>query len=290
VPKPWAGGHLDNLTGADKGTAIGEYVICSDLEKFAVGIEVEDKVLSLKSFWPNLHTRFDSLPFMLKILSTSDSMSLQNHPSDADVKSLGLTGEGKFECWTILAADNTARAYLGLKPGEKVAVLNGLADETHPLRYFNDFALQSGDVIKLEPGLIHSTTGKLLFYEIQQKSDHTFRIFDFGRPRELHLKEAIFCIRDQKPDVKRFDQSLITEKFSVAYHTAPMKIKRKGSDFSVITWLGSGARLISENKTFALTWGDSLLVTSSAPIEIEGTDDIVSEGLPAMNMLFEAYV
>src|SRR5262245_59191376 len=134
ISKPWGGGHLDVLTerlgktsggGANvKSSATppknqatektGEYVIFSDLRQFPVRVKKNGEEILLSEFWKELYNGSSELPFMLKILSTSEPISLQNHPSDSDVTALGLKGQGKFECWSILEADEQSRAYLGL--------------------------------------------------------------------------------------------------------------------------------------------------------------------------------
>jgi mannose-6-phosphate isomerase len=236
----------------------------------------------------------DDLPFMLKILSTAEPISLQNHPSDQDVIDLGLAGNGKFECWSILEADDYARAYLGLRAGEEISVLRNLATDTDPLSHFNEYFPRRGDIIKLEPGLVHSTTGRLLFYEIQQKSDHTFRLYDFGRGRALHSEQAIHCVREQKPDISLFSAGLATEKFSVAYHEVmrEKEITPAGSSFSVVTWFGRAVELSCGGEEFILNWGDSLLLTSQKKCHlsrIHGDPEERLAGLPMIDMLFEAY-
>lgn len=290
VSKPWGGGHLDSLKVGHIEGKIGEFVLFSDLDQFPVRVEVDGNDVLLSEFWPTLSLTEKQLPFMLKLLSTDEALSLQNHPSDADVIALGLTGQGKFECWTILDSAPDARAYLGLKAGESSKVLRDLAHEAEPMAHFNECQLQRGDVVILEPGLVHSTVGKLLFYEIQQKSDHTFRIYDFGRPRSLQVDEAIYCIKDQKPNIQKFSQALRTEKFSVSYHENPRQISRQGKEFSVFTWLGARAQLTHDDSTHTLHWGDSLLVLTSDALQISSIETEEIAELPALNMFFEAYV
>lgn len=295
VPKPWGGGHLDALAQNAAPEKIGEYVLFSNLPQFPVKVVTAAGEKLLADFLCETALPTDPLPFMLKLLSTSDSISVQNHPSDADTQAMGLKGGGKFECWTILDADPGARAYLGLKQGENPQVLHALEAEKNPLSHFNAVQPQQGDVIKLNPGLVHSTTGRLLFYEIQQTSDHTFRIYDFGRGRELHLGQAIRCMKDQTPDILPGFQNLVTDKFSVKYHRPGKELRFavSGKKFSVLTWMGSAARLNTGKDEFTLVWGDSLLVTDqsdllltvAAPAAIEPAQ----ANLPMIDVLFEAY-
>lgn len=296
IPKPWGGGHLDHLVENRDPQRIGEYVIFSDLLQFPVRVRLGSEIMLLVDFWRHQEFRSAELPFMIKILSTAEPISLQNHPSDADVKALGLTGQGKFECWSILDADQYARAYLGLRPGTDKSVLRSLATDTKPLSHFNEYEPRQGDLVKLEPGLVHCTTGRILFYEIQQKSDYTFRLYDFGRGRRLHTEQAMQCVRAQQPDISHFSAGLQTDKFSVKYHRVQpeLSFRRMGGEFSVVTWFGGEATLSAEAEEFVLNWGDSLLLTTEAQCRLrlsaKAGDNDRYHSLPMIDMLFEAYV
>lgn len=293
VPKPWGGGHLDRLAGNAGHEKIGEYIIFSDLWQFPVRVELGNETPLVKDFCAA--QGIPDVPFMLKVLSTSEPISLQNHPSDQDVRELGLEGSGKFECWSILEADEYARAYLGLRAGENKSILEHLTTDTHPLSHFNEYKPRRGDIIKLEPGLVHSTTGRLLFYEIQQKSDHTFRLYDFGRNRALHIREAMHCVREQKPDISLFSAGLRTEKFSVSYHEILREglLTPQGRAVSVLTWFGREAELSCGGSVFPLHWGDSFLARGHKKCRIECGGDSGGKryaGLPMIDMMFEAYI
>ncbi|GAB4430434.1 MAG: hypothetical protein OHK0011_13050 [Turneriella sp.] len=292
VPKPWGGGHLEKLTGNTAPEKIGEYVLFSDLAQFPVRIQVGASDVPLAEFWAQKMGAGAAVPFMLKVLSTAEPISVQNHPSDADVKALGLSGNGKMEAWTILAADAKARMYLGLKKeytAESLRQLDQLAD---PLSVFHEFKPQQGEVVTLSPGLVHSTTGKLLFYEIQQVSDYTFRIYDFGRGRELHLDQAIRCVHGQDPEIADYSTDLITPQFRVSYHGAKTGlIALRSERASVITWFGRGAELTCGDASFSAQWGDSFLIPDAAgrAVVIAPKAEVAGE-LPVIDMLFEAHL
>ena len=129
------------------------------------------------------------LPSLLaKYLFTSEKLSVQVHPSAAQA----LAGEeGKEECWLVLDAKPDARLAIGFKQpisaGEmRSAALDGSIEqllEWHPVK--------AGDFFHLMPGTVHAIGPGLSLVEIQQNSDTTFRLFDYGRPRALHLDRAI---------------------------------------------------------------------------------------------------
>lgn len=292
VPKPWGGGHLDHLTGNTSAEKIGEYVLFSDLPQFPVRVETGGERIPLADFWRQTMAAGTSVPFMLKVLSTAEPISVQNHPSDEDVKALALTGNGKMEAWTILSADPQARMYLGLKSEQPPEVLRQLGELAKPLSVFHEFKPQQGEVVTLSPGLVHSTTGKLLFYEIQQASDHTFRIYDFGRGRELHLEQAIRCVHGQNPEIADFSSDLITPRFRVSYHNAKSGLVALRSEkASVITWFGSQVKLSCGGESFSAEWGDSFFIPDAAGRAVLIAQQAVApNGLPVIDMLFEAHL
>ena len=292
VPKPWGGGHLDKLTGNTAKETIGEYVLFSDLPQFPVRIQVGAADVPLAEFWAQKMGAGAAVPFMLKVLSTAEPISVQNHPSDEDVQAMGLKGNGKLEAWTILSADPQARMYLGLKAGQSPEVLRQLEQLPEPLSVLNEFKPQQGEVVTLSPGLVHSTTGRLLFYEIQQLSDYTFRIYDFGRGRELHLDQAIRCVHNQNPEIADFSSDLITSRFRVSYHNAKAGlVTLRSAKASVITWFGRQAELSCGGESFRVQWGDSFFLPDAA-----GRAVVISpqreapDGLPMIDMLFEAHL
>jgi mannose-6-phosphate isomerase len=143
------------------------------------------------------HARF---PWLVKLLDAWDWLSVQVHPSEADVVRL-WPGEGsKTEAWFILAAAPTSRVYAGLLPGvDEKRLRQGLAAGTVG-DCLHQFRPRPGDCVFLPAGTVHAVGGGVLMAEVQQTSDATFRLFDWdrrdahGRPRQLHIEEALACI------------------------------------------------------------------------------------------------
>lgn len=133
------------------------------------------------------------LPSLLaKYLFTSEKLSVQVHPSAEQAK---VGEEGKEECWLVLNAEEDARLAIGFREeispeAMRAAALDGSIEELlewHPAK--------AGDFFHLTPGTVHAIGPGLSLVEIQQNSDTTFRLFDYGRPRELHLDRAIDVAR-----------------------------------------------------------------------------------------------
>lgn len=127
---------------------------------------------------------------LLKLLFTAEPLSIQVHPDDAFAQSIGLANS-KTEAWYILSAGPRAEIALGLKhalspSALRAAIADGsIADmvQWHPAR--------AGDVVFVPSGTIHAIGADIVLAEIQQRSDATFRLFDYGRQRELHIDNAV---------------------------------------------------------------------------------------------------
>lgn len=141
----------------------------------------------------------DRFPLLIKLLDAQQDLSVQVHPDDAYTQRQGLEDAGKMEAWFVLHADQGRVAY-GLQPGVDpqafaAALENGRVEEVirfHPV--------QAGDVLFVPPGTVHALCSGVLLYEVQQSSDLTFRIYDYGRLgldgklRQLHIEEAMEVI------------------------------------------------------------------------------------------------
>ena len=127
---------------------------------------------------------------LLKLLFTSQPLSIQVHPDDASALSMGLA-RGKSEAWYILSAAPKAKVALGLKQRITPRQLRDAADDGSIADLVAWRTVSPGDVIAVPAGTIHAIGAGLVIAEIQQRSDATFRLFDHGRQRELHIESAV---------------------------------------------------------------------------------------------------
>jgi mannose-6-phosphate isomerase len=132
----------------------------------------------------------DDLPLLLKYLFTSERLSVQVHPDDAYARAHGLP-HGKSECWYVLDAEPDAAIALGLvqevsKEQLRAAALDG------SIEHLMDWKpVRSRDFFFVPPGTIHAIGDGITLLEFQQNIDLTYRLYDYGRPRELHLDDGI---------------------------------------------------------------------------------------------------
>jgi mannose-6-phosphate isomerase len=132
----------------------------------------------------------DSVPLLVKLLFTSDNLSVQVHPGDAYARE-HHNSRGKTEMWHILRAEPQAKIALGLRETMTPERLRESALSGEIMELLNWIPARRGDTFFVPAGTIHAIGGGLALCEIQQHSDITYRLYDYGRPRELHLEHAI---------------------------------------------------------------------------------------------------
>lgn len=125
---------------------------------------------------------------LVKYLFTSEKLSVQVHPSQADA----LPGEaGKEECWLVLDADPGAQLAIGFEREVTPAEIAAAAQDGTIEALLTWHPARAGDLFYLPAGTVHAIGPGLALVEVQQTSDTTFRLYDYGRPRELHLGRAL---------------------------------------------------------------------------------------------------
>ncbi|NML06553.1 class I mannose-6-phosphate isomerase [Sphingomonas sp. G-3-2-10] len=136
---------------------------------------------------------------LIKYLFTSEKLSVQVHPDDETARRAGYR-RGKDECWVVLAADPDATIGLGtIRPVPRDELRAASLDGS--VEHLLDWKpVKAGDFIYSPAGTVHAIGPGLTVIEVQQNVDLTYRLYDYGRPRELHLEEAVDAA-DAKPFV-----------------------------------------------------------------------------------------
>jgi len=127
---------------------------------------------------------------MLKLLFTSEPLSIQVHPDDTYARAMGMPN-GKSEAWYILSAQPDAQIGAGLKHQVTTQQLRTAIHDGSIAELLHWRSVAAGDVIYIPAGTIHSVGAGIVLAEIQQRSDATFRLFDYGRRRELHEDNGV---------------------------------------------------------------------------------------------------
>ena len=134
---------------------------------------------------------------LIKYLFTSEKLSVQDHPSDEEAQARGLP-RGKDECWTILAAKPDSTIAIGPKAPMTADELRESALDGSIERKLDWKPVKAGDFFYSHSGVIHAIGAGLTLIEVQQNSDTTYRLYDYGRPRELHLDDGV-AVADLEP-------------------------------------------------------------------------------------------
>ena len=127
---------------------------------------------------------------LLKLLFTSEPLSIQVHPDDTFARAMGMPN-GKSEAWYILSAEPDARIGVGLKHRITPQQLRASIEDGSIAELLDWRPVAKDDVIYIPAGTIHAIGAGIVLAEIQQRSDTTFRLFDFGRQRELHEDNGV---------------------------------------------------------------------------------------------------
>jgi mannose-6-phosphate isomerase len=127
---------------------------------------------------------------LLKLLFTSEALSIQVHPDDTFARAMGMPN-GKNEAWYIISAEPGARIGVGLERRVTPQQLRASIRDGSIVELVQWRPVEKGDVIFIPAGTIHALGAGIVLAEIQQRSDTTFRLFDYGRQRELHEDNGV---------------------------------------------------------------------------------------------------
>ncbi|WP_184221462.1 type I phosphomannose isomerase catalytic subunit [Granulicella aggregans] len=129
-------------------------------------------------------------PLLVKMLFPDAKLSVQVHPDDAEAQAIGLH-RGKTECWYVLEAEPGATIALGLKPGTTIAGMAAAVEDGTMESLMEWVPVTVGEMIFVDAGTVHAIGPGVVLLETQQTCDTTYRLYDYGRPRELHLEKGL---------------------------------------------------------------------------------------------------
>jgi mannose-6-phosphate isomerase len=200
-PRPWGTQDLSPIYPNHKfGEKIGEAWLTGDDCKVANG-PLKGKSLA------QLSEQFERglvgeaardakrFPLLLKFLFPHEKLSVQVHPDDAQALRVGQPW-GKTECWYVAHAKPGSQIALGLKPGVTAAQLEEAIHQKRAEDVLNWVNVYAGDMIYVAGGTVHTLGPGSVIVETQQQSDTTYRLYDYGRPRELHLKDGLAAVKE----------------------------------------------------------------------------------------------
>jgi len=135
-------------------------------------------------------------PLLVKFLFPHEKLSVQVHPDDEAARRAGLPC-GKTECWYVAHAKPGSQVAIGLKPGVSKAQFEQSIHDKRAEDLLNWINVFPGEMIYVAGGTVHTLGPGSVMLETQQQSDTTYRLYDYGRPRELHLQEGLSVLKEK---------------------------------------------------------------------------------------------
>jgi mannose-6-phosphate isomerase len=201
-PRPWGTLDLSPIYPNHRfNEKIGESWLTGDAGKVANGPLRGKSLAELSTQYggglvgeaANDSSRF---PLLTKFLFPHDKLSVQVHPDDEAARRAGYPC-GKTECWYVAHAKPGAQIALGLNPGVTLAQFEQAIRQQRAEELLNWINIFPGEMIYVAGGTVHTLGPGSIIVETQQQSDTTYRLYDYGRPRELHLKEGLAVVKEK---------------------------------------------------------------------------------------------
>lgn len=222
-------------------------------------------------------------PLLVKFLDAQDRLSLQVHPNDAQAIRYSAVDNGKTEAWHIIEASPGSQIFAGLKPGVTRADLQFALEAGTLPDCVHSFEAVAGDSFLIPAGTVHAIGEGVLLAEIQQTSDITFRLYDWGRlgadgrPRPLHPVEALECLDFNRGPVvpqiprsiagiseNRVEELVDSEYFAIWRHQGAFRwTLRPAGRFHILMVLSGQVTLTTDSVTEHLQIGDTILIPAS---------------------------
>jgi len=239
-------------------------------------------------------------PLLLKYLDANRHLSLQVHPDDRCAAAMGLTDPGKTEAWYILDAEPGSCMWAGFAESADRAAVEDALRQGDVERLLHRVEPQPGDCIFVPAGTVHALGAGLMVAEIQQMSDNTFRLSDWGRlgtdgkPRQLHVDEGLQAIDYDRgpveptqgqpagdPSVRRLVEC---EQFVLDCHTLNGETLIDGDDRCVIMTAVAGQIDVAGDVAPPLRRGQTILLPASAGptrlAAVDGTATVLTAFVP----------
>jgi len=240
--------------------------------------EVEEGELEGKTLGSLTTELGGEFPLLVKLLFPNEKLSVQVHPDDAQAQAAG-EARGKTECWYVLEAEPGASVMLGLKPGVDAEMLAASVADNTMESLVEKVPVSVGDMLFVDAGTVHAIGPGVVLLETQQTSDVTYRLYDYGRPRELHLEQGLKVIRPKtaagKVAPKEMDgfTRLIEQKYFVVdrFDLGEMQERRVAMD-------GAGCLVGIKGSVWVITPGDEVeLEPGKAVVIPQGVGEVVVE-------------
>lgn len=225
----------------------------------------------------------DKFPLLVKLINSKEKLSVQVHPGD-EYAAKYENEYGKTEAWYVIDAKEGASLIVGTKNCTKKefeeAIKNNNVED-----YLNTIPVKKGDCFLINSGLVHAICEGVIIAEIQQSSDITYRVYDYGRPREIHVEKALDVINfdlqcenlSEKEEIKYdgYSHTLLckNEYFGMEKISIEKEFKDKSNEefFYMYTCVEGNGYIKGNNFVEEIKLGDSILIPATlGEYKIEG--------------------
>ncbi len=280
VERVWGGDSVKKVFGwsPPEGKTVGEWWTLSFRQDHpSIIAEGEHEGMSLPRLI-NDHPELlgDGRPpaLLIKIIDSAQRLSVQVHPDERLAEKLGLDS-GKTECWYFLESDPDAKIFCGLEEGADPDAFFARAEENAPPdemeRFMKQVPVRSGGLAFISAGTVHAIGEGVMLLEVQQNSDSTFRIYDWGRPREVHLKKARQAMEEAATEQAEIDEQGTTLVSCSRFIMDRIAIDSRGTlpptggTYASITCLEGAGEISAPNHKSAFQKGDSFFLPAGCP-------------------------
>ena len=255
----------------DAGDPLGEVWLTGDDCRIATGpysgITLAEIITQeSRAMLGNVAPRVES-PLLIKVIFAREKLSVQVHPDDRLAQKYGEP-RGKTECWYALASQPGAQVAAGLKPGVTMDQVRSGIHEGTLEDSLNILPIEQGDMIFVDAGTVHAIWPGSILLETQQNSDITYRMYDYGRPRELHIEKSLESTRlttraGKVPPVQRDDRTILVDAEYFRVEHIPVQGSRASATLAAADEPGPGMAYL-----FAAAGSARLIGDGFDPIEI----------------------
>jgi len=223
-------------------------------------------------------------PLLVKVIQANEALSIQVHPDDDwAVKLEGQGNRGKTECWYILDAEPDAKLVYGIKEGYSDQILAEAIKDNSLEQYLDYVTVKPGDFVFIPAGTVHAIGGGIRLMEVQQSCDLTYRLYDYGRGREVHIEKGLAVIKREEMipvapfpgqfDCKYFNlkKHSITDKWTVDCEkgNAPAAVQLIyviSAQGAVIESASGEKNTLAAEEIYALAPGEKVSISGSATV------------------------
>ncbi|HXS77507.1 MAG TPA: type I phosphomannose isomerase catalytic subunit [Terracidiphilus sp.] len=250
---------------------IGEVWLTGDDCQVATGTHAGKTLASLFEEFPQAilgpAAQSAGSPLLVKVIFAREKLSVQVHPDDRLAQKYGQP-RGKTECWYALTAEPEAKVAVGLLPGVTMDKVKQGIDHGTLEESLNIISVDPGDLIFVDAGTVHAIWPGSVLLETQQNCDLTYRMYDYGRGRELHIDKSIEATRLQTragkiPPQALSDRTVLVESNYFVVEKIPVEVSRSSASLR---------RAIESTPTlfylFAVSGSGRISSPSFAPIDL----------------------